>query len=357
MKPLYQPMQHPYTPYSHTPYYSNDRQNAPYHLNSGWASHPPPLDPSIQSSNPPMQYASSSSAGDASRISSTIASKLTPSCSRCRSKKLRCRFIDPTSNACSICISKGIANECHRDVRLARSKKSSSEKNKNKKIRLNASIGEEDQSTVKEEQIGPDADRQTHKMYPLKKTKEIERIENANIKPPSPASTTDETMASTSTSIERTPDDDNVDKDAQMRKQKETEDAALLLEEFATQSRQRSRTITVTQNTTPLLPPDVAQLKWQKPSTLAERLELLQKAKACSVASDEVVVRELVSVYLYRVNHLAGHVIYGPGYQRAVEAFLTMSIEEIVLSKIFIDPCCLATLMLVVSGFFMLVPA
>lgn len=45
--------------------------------------------------------------------------KLTPSCSRCRVKKLRC----DTQQPCSNCITKGLENECRKDQRIPRGRK------------------------------------------------------------------------------------------------------------------------------------------------------------------------------------------------------------------------------------------
>lgn len=47
--------------------------------------------------------------------------KLTPSCSRCRAKKLKCDTLQPCSN----CIAKGLEAECKKDQRIPRGKKRS----------------------------------------------------------------------------------------------------------------------------------------------------------------------------------------------------------------------------------------
>lgn len=51
-------------------------------------------------------------------------SQLTPSCSRCRLKKLKCQFEDRSSHAaCTNCLVKGLGHACHRDLRTPRGKK------------------------------------------------------------------------------------------------------------------------------------------------------------------------------------------------------------------------------------------
>lgn len=310
----------------------------------------PPVPQNGWSSRAPTESAAMHSAGPSSAATATISSlplsKLTPSCSRCRSKKLRCQFLDTNStSACNNCLSKGLGDDCHRDVRVARGKR-----------RMDSSARQTDASCL---------DRQTEMAYLRGRIEELEQMDRSTRKPPSPASTSEElaqggstpgtisshasdganaattTAATTVTSapLQKSP--------AMRHKRKEVEDAALILEEFAAYGDKRHAT---SSSSSKRLAGDSALERWQKPVSLPERIRLLQSAKQCPYAQDEVVVRELVSVYLHRVNHLAGHVIYGPGFQRAVEAFLSMNVEEIIASKTFLDPSCLATFMLVVSG-------
>lgn len=87
--------------------------------------------------------------------------------------------------------------------------------------------------------------------------------------------------------------------------------------------------------------------QWTTSTSLSESLGLIRMAKQDSYASDAVIVEELITVFLRRVNNNVGHVIYGPGIRRASQAFLNMSEEEIVISHLFVDPCALACLLLV----------
>lgn len=267
--------------------------------------------------------------------------KLTPSCARCRSKKLKCRYADKGATSCNICLERGIGNECHRDVRMTRGRR----------IRLSeteSSNATADVVTFTPEQQGDVqmTNRRAEIALLRRKLWELESLERESSKPITP-SPSDRNTHSTS-SLDGQSGSSSSHPAVNRYTQRQDEDVAHILEDFAAHGARVTHSVPLASTST--LPRDIAQNKWQKVASLDERLELLRAAKQCRFASDEVIVRELVSVYLYRVNHLVGHVIYSPGYRRAIEAFLSMSIEEIVMSKIFIDPCCLATMMLVVSG-------
>ncbi|UZJ55102.1 hypothetical protein CBS101457_004422 [Exobasidium rhododendri] len=281
--------------------------------------------------------------------------KLTPSCSRCRSKKLRCHFTDSNrSSACMNCLTKGLEDQCHRDVRIARGKKRA-------RSDMNAVAQPSDQSGLKGKMKEIEMDPRVEISILRKRVAELEKLERDCRKPLSPPSTGDELMRDTLTpsgsnspgetaptavpAAAATAEASSSPSSIGAMKRNDIEEAAILLEDFAANGATRNGSGTGKSSVN--LPPDTPQRKWQNLTALPERLQLLQQAKECPYASDGLIVRELVSVYLYRVNHLAGHVIYSPGFQRAVEAFLSMSVEEVVTSKIFIDPCCLSTLMLV----------
>lgn len=265
-------------------------------------------------------------------------SKLTPSCGRCRSKKLKCRYPDSNSTSCFVCIEKGLGNECRRDVRIARGKR-----------RKGSDAGEVDLMSKSIARLNnvEAASRRVEIRSLQKRIEELERMDaifQQNEKAlPSPSISESNTQTNTLSETHQSSPYGRVVQ-RMSGKQKETEDAAKLLEEFAQNHRRGGLSKDAEKST---ISRDTAQTKWRKLTTLSERLELIRAAKECPIASDAVVVRELVSVYLFRVNHIAGHVIYAPGYQRAVEAFLSMSVEEIVMSNIFVDPCCLSTMMLV----------
>lgn len=286
-----------------------------------------------------------SSSSSPSNVQQLPLSKLTPSCSRCRSKKLKCRYPDSNSTSCFVCIEKGLSKECRRDVRIARGKRrKGSDLGDAAVSTMSRSNGKLSSSSIEATSRRGEIDLLKKRIDELEKTDGVEMIQDEKA-PPCPAISESNTQIDTLSkeTKQNSPYGPSYHHNSVM--QKETENAARLLEEFAQNSRRG-----ISNNLeTSTISRDTAQTKWKKLTTLSERLELIRAAKECPFASDEIIVRELVSVYLFRVNHIAGHVIYAPGYQRAIEAFLSMSVEEIVMSNIFIDPCCLSTMMLVVS--------
>jgi hypothetical protein len=261
--------------------------------------------------------------------------KLTPSCSRCRTKKLKCRYSDGNTVCCIICEEKGLGDECHRDVRMSRGK------------RIKLSAGEVIDPTPnkqKHSSTSEASDRQAKMQALRRKLKELESLERDDTKPMTPESSEHYYPRSSSSMESQTWSTGDAAGRVAIKKPTKSESVALSLEDYVVHGKEKRGQSGSSSST---LPRDVAQNKWQKAATIDERLNLLRAAKQCQFASDEVVVRELVSVFLYRVNHLVGHVIYSPGYQRAAEAFMSMSVEECVMSKAFVDPCCLSTMMLV----------
>lgn len=260
-------------------------------------------------------------------------SQLTPSCSRCRAKKLKCQYEDRSPHAaCTNCLTKGLGHACHRDLRTPRGKK----RLRQPSVATPVSSGRAAEIAALKKRL-----RALESEAEGSSTGNANRLGPSKSDPgPAPAPIEDESHIRTTESMGRSP-----------TASLEDEDVASILETLAQRERHHiaSSSATATVGGTE----GEGRGASDTPSTEATRRtrlsQLLRRAKQDAYAADEVIVRELVSVFLFRANHDIGHIIYGPGFQRAVDVFLNSSGDELQSkSGIFAeDPACLAVFMLV----------
>ncbi|CAO1614967.1 unnamed protein product [Parajaminaea phylloscopi] len=262
--------------------------------------------------------------------------KLTPSCSRCRAKKLKC----DTQQPCSNCIAKGLESECRKDQRVPRGRKR------------------------------PRPDKVTAQEEMAHLRKRLQELEDQFPDGPSPPDSADDTRegsvpattaffeskskrASVSSRTEGAPAQDvaaslkgwigpyevagsstNIDWPGTTR----------IVESY----RKKLGTLDLDHGHEAWML-DVVHPHWADPVNFQGRVELSRQAR--TMLPSTIIIEELIDTFFYRCNHLLGNIILEPRFRRlaAVSYKSNLTTEEILTSPLYIDPCCWIMLFQILS--------
>ncbi|EPQ28721.1 uncharacterized protein PFL1_03525 [Pseudozyma flocculosa PF-1] len=281
----------------------------------------------------------------------TNAKKYTPSCARCRQKKLRC----DTKLPCNQCTAKGLQNECRKDQRIPRGRK---------RPRTEASS-----TTTQQQQLHDHHSRdqqQSDEVSALKRRiQELEKLVGSqgspstsrsdqsaqpsqprNPQPPSPSTSQHNTTSGASSiwpsgnsrsghhpSRPTSPFTDIEDPPG------EAESAVSILEKLAASDPRigepghgAASAKKINDPRTTQISQDEANPYYGRSVAVAERIEILEQAK--QILPEPIVIDELIYAFNLRCHHLVGHVIFMPAFRRDVDAFNSMTVAEILMSTL-----------------------
>ena len=276
--------------------------------------------------------------------------KYTPSCSRCRQKKLKC----DTKLPCNQCTAKGLQHECRKDARIPRGRKrpkleSSSQtqsKSEDEIASLKRRIKElenlvrnpselENQSNTPPRSIsarGPRAASSSSSSAVSSAAHILAAKKDASLS----------SAASTSVTSDFANEPRAVDTPASEEDEQEpskTESAVIVLEKLATCDPRISEPghgSTASKKINHLgkrhLAPDQQNPHFQKTSVFSERVAMIEHAK--NLIPEPLIVTELVDAFQLRCHHLAGHIIHIPSLLSDIELFNTSTTAEIITSHL-----------------------
>ncbi|PWN53328.1 hypothetical protein IE53DRAFT_294399, partial [Violaceomyces palustris] len=262
-------------------------------------------------------------------------SKFTPSCSRCRLKKLKC----DTKLPCNQCIAKGLQADCRKDTRVPRGRK---------RPRLDPSNPDDEIEYLKRKI------KQLEKLAALTNTSgSFSRSHTSHGRSSTTAPTsdldggeahrfTDSTGRNGSdgrgsvTQVAESFEDERLYSDEEPAG--DAENAVAMLERLAASdpnvgepghSRGEKKS---NDNTKSRIARDKPHPLWSQSICLQERIEILTLAK--KIIPEAMVTNELVHTFGLRVHHLVGHVIHMPTLKRDINYFMRSSLIEIMTSSL-----------------------
>ncbi|PWZ00570.1 hypothetical protein BCV70DRAFT_149227, partial [Testicularia cyperi] len=298
--------------------------------------------------------------------------RFTPSCCRCRQKKLKC----DTNLPCNQCIAKGVDDECRKDPRVPRGRKrpkpdtitgpsinSTHNESSSRSNRSNGSASAEDEIAALKRRVkelealvsrSARAPRSSRSPPPSGAATGSARISFSSSKQSETASSHDLGTSSrgsqttgpseagrsgshgrlspTSLSVDTDNEDDEDAVD-------ETEETLKTLERLAASDprvgepghgRSNTKQINIVR---PLqIAPDGPNAYYSGPSTLQERIDMLITAKR--LMPDKLVLDGLVYAFNIRCHSLVGRIIHMPTFQRDTDFFASASIEDIITSPL-----------------------
>lgn len=258
---------------------------------------------------------------------------LTPSCSRCRLKKLKCRFDSEDSGAaCSNCVAKGLQHSCHRDLRTPRGRRRSKtsaalmnqRKNEIEALRRRLHQLESDSILVdwKEEEVDDDDDDKSAKQITPSGDTDLSRDEQT----PSMRSKFGVNLQS------ELPQSESAGRRYGVslgRLNTKEQSVAGILETFASQNSTHRK--------------DMADNDPVHPNIF----QILEQVKNCGVTRHKDLTQALLDAFVMRVNHNIGNVVHGPGISKALNALQIQESKELVSNKTFSEPVQVSVLLLV----------
>ncbi|CAO1636362.1 unnamed protein product [Jaminaea pallidilutea] len=260
--------------------------------------------------------------------------KLTPSCSRCRLKKLKC----DTEQPCSNCIAKGLEHECKKDQRVPRGKKRS----------------KPDRAMVQEEMTQLQR-RMEHLQRMLPKLASGSPGSSPSDSTTTPATPLDAPRPSkqpkrTNSSFDASRSSDPLRPwigpyDAGDSSKREIDwrlSGGMVDSETKAAATQKQPAVETWMI-------DVVHSHWADPANFQARVDLSREAK--TLMPSTIIIEELIDTFFLSCNHLVGGIIFEPRFRRlsAVSYKSNLSTEEILTSPLYIDPSCWVMLFMVLS--------
>lgn len=265
--------------------------------------------------------------------------RFTPSCSRCRQKKLKC----DTNLPCNQCIAKGIHDECRKDPRIPRGRKrpklasDSSDKPEDEIASLRKRVKE------LEDIIARKGRQSSHSQLPSPSASFLpsDKPSNSSRKLGTRSRgshTTDpsEVGGSASRDAYSPPGPSTESNDEQPG---ETKNSLVTLEKLAASHPRVSepgRGKADSKQINNLLPSQIAHdslnTYYPQPALLHERIEIIMLAKR--LVPDKDVVDALIHIFNLRCHNLVGRIIHMTSFRRDIDYFNDATIEELLTSPL-----------------------
>lgn len=264
--------------------------------------------------------------------------RFTPSCSRCRQKKLKC----DTNLPCNQCIAKGVHNDCRKDSRIPRGRK-------RPKISATSSSGPDEEIAALRRRV--------------KELEDMMARQNRRSSSPRPASSSSSQRLSDKRSIpshmlgtssrgsqtsapsdldyshsrnNASPTAASFDSDDDQLPG-ETETSLTTLEKLAASDprvtepghgKAMAKQINNVSNSQ--IPPDAPNAYFAPPTALNERIEILTLAKR--IIPSKFIADTLIHTFNVRCHSWVGRIVHMPSFQRDIDFFTHASVEECLLS-------------------------
>ncbi|KAN0063165.1 hypothetical protein ACQY0O_004329 [Thecaphora frezii] len=267
------------------------------------------------------------------RMQITHANKFTPSCSRCRLKKLKC----DTRLPCNQCTSKGLQNECRKDQRIPRGRK---------RPKIEGSQQEDELTALKrrirelerivEQQGSSSGSHSSQGLHPLQDPHFASSSSSSQRNTSSGASSiwrSDPSVLGQPPSRPTSPFTDVEEAPG------ETETAVVMLEKLAASDPHvgepghgRSSNKKINDPRSTQIGLDTNDSYFQQPAAFAERVQMLEHAK--QILPEPMIIKELIDIFNIRCHHLVGHVINIHSLMADMEMFHSLNVVEIMTSHL-----------------------
>lgn len=262
--------------------------------------------------------------------------RFTPSCVRCRKKKLKC----DTNLPCNQCIAKGVHDDCRKDDRIPRGRKrpklataSSFDKPEDEIASLRKRVEELEQMVVRQnEPLSPSASHQTSDKRSLSSHKLGTDSRASQTTAPSDLGLSNSRGHHSSTPT-------SLDSDVEDELGGDTENSLVTLEKLAASDPRVSepghgkamhKQINNVHSTR--IAPDAPNPYFAQPALLNERIDILVLAKR--IVPEKHLVDVLIETFNLRCHVLAGRIIHMPFFQRDIDFFTASSIDEVMTSPL-----------------------
>ncbi|PWN19280.1 hypothetical protein BCV69DRAFT_300599 [Microstroma glucosiphilum] len=264
--------------------------------------------------------------------------KLTPSCSRCRAKKLKC----DTRQPCSNCIARHLDAECRKDERIPRGRK---------RVKLDAVSVQEEMRQLRQRMdelgellphLSPGPSSPTVPANGTHSKHQRPKLKHAS--------------SSMQTSYHESPSSSSADELDHAPYPRDTDQSVRALEKWAdgegpsTSSKDISTSAAlVSKVRSELWRNDSVNPYWADPVNFQARIELSREAFA--LLPEPEVIEELVDVYFVRCNHLCGGILSETRFRRlaVIGRKSNLTTEEILISPAYIDPSSWSIMFMVLS--------
>ncbi|CDS01187.1 hypothetical protein [Sporisorium scitamineum] len=268
--------------------------------------------------------------------------RFTPSCSRCRQKKLKC----DTNLPCNQCIAKGVHDECRKDSRVPRGRKrpklavtTSSDKPEDEVASLRKRVRELEQIMARQSAAGspslpPPSPSSSHP-HSDKRTLSSHQLGTSS----RGSQTTGPSELSHSHSRDRySSNAPSFDSDEE--EPGETENSLVTLEKLAASdprvsepghgkamNKQINNVLSSTK-----FPRTTSNAYFTAPTALNERIQILMLAKR--LVPEKYIVDALIHTFNIRCHNLVGRIIHMPSVQKDIDFFANASVEELLTSPL-----------------------
>ncbi|TKY87086.1 hypothetical protein EX895_003763 [Sporisorium graminicola] len=270
--------------------------------------------------------------------------RFTPSCSRCRQKKLKC----DTNLPCNQCIAKGVHDECRKDSRVPRGRKrpklvatSSSEKSEDEVALLRKRVKELEQMVVRQSAAGSPSQPPLSPCSTSLRRSDKRTLSSHQLGTSSRGSqTTGPSEFSHSHSRDRySPTVHSFDSDEE--EPGETEASLVTLEKLAASDprvsepghgKAMNKQINNVLPSSSTIPRKASNAYFAAPAAFNERIELLMHAKR--IIPDKHIVDTLLHTFNLRCHNLVGRIMHMPSVQKDVDFFAQATVEELLTSPL-----------------------
>ncbi|SPO23186.1 uncharacterized protein UTRI_01864 [Ustilago trichophora] len=265
--------------------------------------------------------------------------RFTPSCSRCRQKKLKC----DTNLPCNQCIAKGVHDECRKDSRVPRGRKrpklatNSSDKSEDEIASLRKRVKElEDKLARQSERVTPSQppSPSASQHYSDKRSVSSRKLGTSS----RGSQTTVPSEVGVSNSRDHySPTAASFDSDDE--EPGETEHSLVTLEKLAASDPRvgepghgKSMHKQINNVLPTQIPRDGPNAYFAAPDALNERIEILMLAKR--IVPEKSIVDTLLHTFNIRCHSLVGRIVHMPSFTTDIHFFLDAPIEELLTSPL-----------------------
>ena len=265
--------------------------------------------------------------------------RFTPSCSRCRQKKLKC----DTNLPCNQCIAKGVHDDCRKDSRIPRGRKrpklpdTSSDKPEDEIASLRKRVKELEQRLSSQMQRGTPSQPPSPSSSHLPSDKPSFSSRKLGTSSRGSQTTAPSDIGASNSRDRYSPTAASFDSDDEPPG--ETETSLVTLEKLAASDprvsepghgKAMSKQINNVLRTQ--IPRDSPNAYYAAPAALHERIEILMLAKR--IVPEKYIVDTLLHTFNVRCHSLGGRIIHMPSFQKDIDFFMEASIEELLTSPL-----------------------
>ncbi|KAJ1028632.1 hypothetical protein NDA16_001798 [Ustilago loliicola] len=265
--------------------------------------------------------------------------RFTPSCSRCRQKKLKC----DTNLPCNQCIAKGIHDECRKDSRVPRGRKrpklasNSSDKPEDEIASLRKRVKELEDMMARQNRRSSSSQPPSPSASHLPSDKPSASSRKLDTSSPGSQTTAPSDVGRSASRDAYSPAGPSTESDDE--EPGETENSLVTLEKLAASDPHVSEPghgKAVGKQINNVLPSKISRdgpnTYYTQPAVLHERIEILMLAKKLVPHKD--IVDALIHTFNARCHNLVGRIVHMPSFRRDIDYFNNSTVEELLTSPL-----------------------